>query len=499
MKRVGLIALLHETNTFLNRSTTLGHFESNVLCDGPDVLDAFRSSQHEVGGFIDGLEASGDIEPVGVFAARAMPYGRISAECWQVLMSRLRRALVGAGDLDGLLVAPHGATVADEEIDADGVWLSVVRDYFGSQPPIIGTLDLHANVSPRTASACDALVGYRTNPHLDQRARGVEAAELMIRPLRREISPVSALVQLPLCINIERQATAEPQGQRLRTAIDQLLHGNPNLLSISCFYGFPYADVSQMGASVIAVANGDSSVVQQAASELAQYWWSMRSEFVGKLVSVEEALALACRRRAQDSSRPVGLLDMGDNVGGGSAGDGTVLIDAWLRPGAGPILTVLFDPIAVQHAVELGVGNGRRLTIGGRTDRFHGAPIEDIFKVLAIGDGKFSETEPRHGGYGRFDQGKTAILRSDSGLTVMATSLRVAPMSLQQLTSQGLNTSDFAAIVIKGVHAPMAAYAPVCSKLIRVNTPGSTCADLSQFHFERRRRPMFPFEQSAVL
>jgi microcystin degradation protein MlrC len=498
MQRVGLIALLHESNTFINEPTTLAHFESNVLCDGRDVVDVFRGSQHEVGGFIEVLEASGDIEPLGVFAARAMPYGPISAECWRGLISRLHRALVAAGRLDGLLVAPHGATVAQEALDADGDWLWAVRKQVGAALPIIGTLDLHANVSPRTASACHALLGYRTNPHLDQRARGVEAAQLLIRTLHGEITPASALVQLPLCVNIERQATAEPQGQRLRAAADQMLRAEPRLLSISCFYGFPYADVAQMGASIIAVADRDAALAQHAADQLAQHWWAMRGDFAGELISVDEAIVAACRERVQDATHPVGLLDMGDNVGGGSAGDGTIITREWSRSGRGPILAVLYDPAAVQQAEKLGVGNRGRLAVGGKTDGCHGSPIEDDFTVLRICDGRFSETEPRHGGYSRFDQGRTAILRSESGLTIMATSLRVAPMSLTQLAFQGIDTRHYAAMVIKGVHAPVAAYASVCSRLIRVNTPGSTCADLSQFQFQRRRRPMFPFEQWAV-
>jgi microcystin degradation protein MlrC len=265
-------------------------------------------------------------------------------------------------------------------------------------------------------------------------------------------------------------------------------------LSTSFLYGFPYADVNEMGASVIAVANRDANLARDTAQRLALHWWQMRQDFVGRLISVDDAIALACRERELDGTRPVGLLDMGDNVGGGSAGDGTVLLEAWSRIGCGSILAVLYDPAAVQVAQAVGVGGRGRISVGGKTDDRHGQPIESEFTVIRIGDGKFTETQPRHGGYMHFDQGPTATLRSDEGLTILATSRRVHPMSLQQLVSQGVDPGDYAAIVIKGVHAPVAAYRPVCSRLIRVNTPGSTSADLNQFPFERRRRPMVPFE-----
>lgn len=494
MKRVGIIALLHESNTFLSEPTTLAHFEADVLCDGADVLNTFRDAPHEVGGFIEALNATSDIRPVGIFAARAVPYGTITADCWDALMSRMRHALRAAGPLDGLLVAPHGAAVAENALDADGDWLRRVRGELGADRPILGTLDLHANVSATMVSACDALLGYRTNPHLDQRERGIEAGRLMVRTLLGEIRPVSALCQLPLCVNIERQATAEPQGLQLRAEADRLLRDDPSNLSTSCFYGFPYADVAEMGASVIAVANGDRRRAGETARRLAQCWWQMHRQFVGHLIPVDKAVAAACLERGRDATRPIGLLDMGDNVGGGSAGDGTELVKAWMRAGRGSLLAVLFDPAAVQVAQAAGLGNRCHMQVGGKTDDRHGSPLVDEFEVVRIGAGTFIEPEPRHGGYVHFDQGPTATLRTDAGVTLIVTSRRVAPLSLQQLVSQGIEPAEYAAIVIKGVHAPVAAYACVCSRLIRVNTPGATCADLSQLPFTRRRRPMIPFE-----
>ena len=79
---------------------------------------------------------------------------------------------------------PHGATVSEEHPDADGYWLSQLRKKVGINKPIIGTLDLHANLSERMVESTNALIGYRSNPHLDQRARGLEAASLMAGMLR---------------------------------------------------------------------------------------------------------------------------------------------------------------------------------------------------------------------------------------------------------------------------------------------------------------------------
>jgi len=389
-------------------------------------------------------------------------------------------------------VAPHGATVAENAADADGDWLSRVRQLVGPDLPIVGTLDLHANVSEKMVAACDALFGYRTNPHLDQFERGLQAGRCLVRAVSTGIRPQMSLVRLPLCVNIERQATDEPQGQLLRHRADQLAAAADHVHGISYLFGFPYSDVPEMGASVLAVAD-EAAVAQKLAAELANHWWSHREQFAGQLISVEQAIAEVLRHGPADG--PAGLLDMGDNVGGGSPGDGTWIAHAWLRHGHGPCLVVLADAAAVSQSERAGIGGNWSGPIGGVVDPSrHGPPLEDEWTVVGLSDGKFQETEARHGGYSRFDQGLTAVLRGRKGLTVQVTTLRMAPLSLQQVLSAGIRPQQFAAVVLKGVHAPVAAWRSVCSRLIRVNTDGVTTADPGRLRFQHRQVPMYPFE-----
>lgn len=491
-KRIGILALLHESNTFLNEPTELSHFRLNLLATGDAVCAAFRDTPHEVGGFLRAIDAAPGFESVGIFGARAMPYGPISANCWNELCEQLEAALRAALPLDGLLVAPHGATVAENAADADGDWLSRVRRIVGPDLPIVGTLDLHANVSEKMAAACDALFGYRSNPHLDQFERGLQAGRCLVRALETGIRPRMSLVRLPLCVNIERQATEEPQGLQLCQRADELAAAGADVQGISYLFGFPYSDVPEMGATVLAVADS-AEVSRGLAADLANFWWSHREDFAGQLISVEQAIAEAVQQGADGG--PVGLLDMGDNVGGGSPGDGTWIAHAWLQHGRGPCLVVLADAAAVQRSEQAGIGGSWSGPIGGLVDPVrHGPPVEDEWTVVGLADGKFNETEARHGGYSRFDQGRTAVLRGKRGLTVEVTTLRMAPLSLQQVLSAGIRPEQFAAVVLKGVHAPVAAWRSVCSRLIRVNTDGVTTADLGRLRFEQRRVPMYPFE-----
>ena len=485
--RVGIIALLQESNTFLAARTTLAHFEADLLAEGEDVRRRLASAHHEVGGFFAGLDEAG-IEAVPIFAARALPFGIIAAATFDSLMARLMDRLKRSGPLDGLLVAPHGATVSEDHPDADGHWLTRVRDEVGPALPMIGTLDLHGNLSPAMVRACDALIAYRTNPHLDQRQRGLDAARLMARTLRGEIRPVMAAEFLPLAVNIERQLTSAPPLQFLYEAADRMLL-EPGLLSNSLMLGFPYADVAEMGAAVIVVSDGDRALARTQAASLARSWWQRRAEFVGRLTSIDEAFA-----QARALYGPIGLFDMGDNVGGGSPGDGTWLLHAWRASATRrPAFACLADPVAVAACRTVGIGSRIDLEMGGKSDPRHGAPFRATVEVRGLFDGKFDEPEPRHGGFTSFDQGPTAVVASDAGLTLMLTTRRMVPFSLRQLTAFGVDPASFHLLIAKGVHAPVAAYAPVCKHLIRVDTPGTTSADLGRLTF-RHRRPLFPLD-----
>jgi microcystin degradation protein MlrC len=490
--RVGILALLQESNTFLTGKTTLADFEQDLLCEGEDVRRRMADAHHEVGGFFAGLSDAG-LEAVPIFAARALPYGVITADAFDELLRRMFAALDRAGPLDGLLVAPHGATVAENAPDADGHWLAAVRERVGVKVPIVGTLDLHANLSPKMVAACDALIAYRTNPHLDQRERGEEAAGIMAATLEGAFRPVMAAAFLPFAVNIERQATAEPHWQPLLTLAEQQC-GRPGVVTNSLVYGFPYADVPEMGAAVIAVTTTDDepSFAQRLADELAGCWWKYRHDYVGQFVGVNDAVT-----RAAALDGPVCLLDMGDNVGGGSPGDGTVIARELHRRRLGPSFICLADAESAQAAKQAGVGHRVRLRVGGKTDALHGEPLDADFTVRGLFDGRFTEPNPRHGGITTFDQGPTAVVESDSGLTVMLTTKRMVPFSLNQLTSCGLDPTRFRILVAKGVHAPVAAYAPVCKHLIRVDTPGVTSANLHRLTYRHRRRPLFPFELDA--
>lgn len=487
--RIGIVALLQESNTFIAGKTQLEHFERELLLTGEAIRETLAVTEHEVGGFFAGLGGERDFEAVPIFAARALPYGTIAAHAFDELVRRLLQEVANAGPLDGILAAPHGATVAENHPDADGWWLSQLRAQVGDDMPIIATLDPHANLSPAMVSATNALVAYSTNPHLDQRNTGLRAAELMKRTLRGEIRPTQAASYPAMQINIQTQNTSKPPLRDFYDDAAAITQGRA--LSHSILLGFPYADVAEMGSAVVVVADNDRQLAQQLADRIGGEMWARRALFEPEFTDVSTAVELA---RSSDGTSV--LLDMGDNVGGGSPGDGTFLLHELETTGTRS-LVIIDDPESVALAQQIGVGECVEFSIGGKNDTLHGPALKVTAVVRSLHDGIFTESRARHGGINRFDQGRTALVETNRGVTIMLTSRRTPPFSLAQLTTFGVDPRDYRAIVAKGVIAPMAAYEEIAERFIHVNTAGVTCADMRQLDFQHRRRPMFPFESSV--
>lgn len=485
--RIAIAGFMHESNTWNPLRTDRSAFAAQSLIFGPALLDEWREAHHEVGGFIESAAKEG-FEPVPLLMAWATPSGpvvdAVLEEVTGYLIEQLRQQRP-----DGLLLALHGAMVAESFPDADGEVLSRLRRALGPDFPIVVTLDLHGNVSQRTAENCNAAVAYRTCPHVDQRECGRRAASLLVRMLRGEIRPRLALAKPPLIVNIMVHDTScEP----LKSFMDatRALEKKPGILAVSLLPGFAYSDVPQMGPSILVVADGDTDLARREADRLANQLWEARHRLTAKLPDAAAAVAKAL----QADRQPVVLVDTGDNVGGGSAGDGTFVLAEMLRQGATDGVVCLYAPEEVKNCAAAGVGREVQFRVGGKVDRLHGDPVPVSGRVRLLHDGTYVEPQVRHGGKRTNHMGPTAVVEVEGRNLLVLNSLRHPPFSLGQLTCLGIQPQRQRLLVVKAAIAYKAAYAPVAGTIIEVDTPGLTAVNPERFAYRHIRRPMFPLD-----
>ncbi|HEV8637963.1 MAG TPA: M81 family metallopeptidase [Chloroflexota bacterium] len=487
--RLALLGFSHETNTFSSTPASLDRF---AVHRGDEIVRLYREAHHSLTGFLQAADVHG-VEVVPLIFAQTGPIGLITREAFDRLVGEMLQLLRDRGPWDGVLLANHGAAVSEQYHDVDGEIALRVRELVGPGVPIGMAMDLHGNITARMIEAATAVVFYRTNPHLDARERALECAEIVVRAVRGEVRPAMALETPPLVINIVKQFTGEEPMAGLILDCEAVI-ARPGMLSASVIQGYPYADVPEMGASFLAVHDGDPAAAREAAGWLARRAWVRRAELQGDIPSPEEAL----RRAAAAPRGPVVLMDVGDNIGGGSPADSTILLAEAKRQGVRGLLQSLFDPEAVQRCLAAGIGNTLTLRVGGKTDDRHGQPVEVTGRVRLISDGRFEERRPTHGGGRFFDQGITVVLETTDDHTLVLTSQRIGNTSIEQMLSLGIRPERQRVVVAKGVQSPRPAYQPIAAEIVLVNTPGVTTADLSFFDYRHRRRPLYPFEPEAT-
>jgi microcystin degradation protein MlrC len=490
--RLALLGFSHETNTFSRVPADYAQFERYGILRGQALVDQHKTADSMVAGYLAAGDLPG-VEVVPLYYARTGPIGTITADAYARITREMAEELKANGPFDGVLLAQHGAAVSADFPDADAECAARIRAIVGPDIPIGISHDMHGNISKRLIEVTNVCTVYRSNPHLDPKARAYECAELIVRTVRGEIRPVQSIETPPLVINILKQGTAEePMKSMVANCLEVMKR--PGILHASVAEGYPYADVLEMGMAFIVVADGDAEAARDAARWMAQQAWDRRAEMVGDAPSVEEALQMA----VDSPEGPVVLYDVGDNVGGGSSADSTYFLAAAKKMGVRGMLMSLADPEAVGDCIELGVGSNVTLKVGGKTDDMHGAPVEVTGRIRLIFDGKWEDPNPTHGGYRFFDAGPSVALETTDGHTLVLTSLRRGNTSREQMYQMGIRPETYKVIIAKGVHSPRPAYEPLAKRQIWCNSPGVTTADLNFFTYHRRRKPLYPFELDAT-
>lgn len=485
MTRIAVGGFLHETNTF---APTRARYDDFVhgggwprMTVGSDVLKVMRRINVGLAGFIEAAEAQ-RWEPVPTIFAAATPSAHVTRDAFERIAKVMVDGIAAAGSLDGVYLDLHGAMVTEHFDDGEGELLARVRKVIGSELPLVVSLDLHANVSAAMIAQADALIAYRTYPHVDMADTGRAAARHLARLLRTKQRFAKAFRQLPFLIPISWQCNSDFPANRIYEKLARLESDQVPTLSFAP--GFPAADFADCGPSVFAY--GATQVDADAAADaVAALIESHETDFDGKIYSPDEGVTHAMEL-AKTATKPIVIADTQDNPGAGGDSDTTGMLRALVRNNATrAAIGAIFDPQSAKAAHAAGVGASVTLALGGKSGVPGDSPYKETFVVEKLSDGKFVAPGPYFGGR-NMDMGASAALRiGDVRVVVASHKAQLADQAMYRYV--GIEPTEQKILVNKSSVHFRADFEPIAERLLICAAPGAMPADPASLPWTRLR------------
>lgn len=485
MTRIAVGGFLHETNTFAPTKATWEAFVHGggwpAMTIGADVLKVMRGINVGLAGFVEDAEARG-WELIPTIACGASPSAHVTEDAFERVVKIMVDGIKNAGKLDAVYLDLHGAMVTEHLDDGEGEILARVREVIGPDLPLVVSIDLHANVTPRMVEHADALIAYRTYPHVDMADTGRASAEHLDLLLSSGQKFAKAFRQLPFLIPISWQCTFDEPTRGIYDKLAALESDQVPTLSFAP--GFPAADFPDCGPSVFAYGRTQADA-DAAADAVAALVIGHEDDFDGKIYSPDDGVKYAIEL-SRTAAKPIIIADTQDNPGAGGDSDTTGMLRALVRNNAQrAAIGVIYDPEAAEAAHAAGAGAVISLALGGRSGIPGDAPFEEIFVVEQLSDGRFVAPGPYFGGR-EMEMGPSACLRI-GGVRVVVASHKAQLADQAMYRYVGIEPTAQAVLVVKSSVHFRADFQPIAERLLICAAPGAMPADTATLPWTRLR------------
>ena len=481
MHRILIGDLRQETATFNPVRTRYDDF---LVYQGEEIIRAYSATKTELAGALEVFNGAG-VDVVPTVAASSVSGGRIGTPDLDRLMGQLTEEARKKRDVDGVYLCLHGAMAGEDEGDPEGWLLNEFRTMFGDKP-IVVSLDLHAVLTERMIRAADILVPFHTYPHADQYDTGQRAARCLLRLLRKEIRPTTAHVDLPMLVRGDELLTATGRFGKAIRACQQIEH-SPNGLAAGVIIGNAFTDVAALQSHVLVTTDNDAAFAQAEAEKIGRFMWDHRALFQAQLTPPDEAIRLA-----ESTNGLTVFSDAADATASGASGDSNAILKQLLHDEfSGRSLVPIVDAPAVARAFETGVGATCTVPLGGTRDPGRFQPVTVGAYVESLHDGYFTYEDGTEGRAGR-----TAVVVVQR-IHILITERPVYVVGRRVFQQHGLEPEDFALVVVKSPNGFRTWYESIAARIVPVDVPGSTSANLRSLPFENCVRPIFPLDDDV--
>ncbi|MBP85970.1 MAG: microcystin degradation protein MlrC [Planctomycetaceae bacterium] len=480
MQRILIAEVKQETATF-NPALTL--YDDFRIYRGTEIVEKYRGTSTELSGAFDVFDERGGIVVVPTVAADSVSGGYIEAAGLDRLLGEMIDAVRTNADVEGAYICLHGAMAGENEPDPEGRLLAAIREALGDVP-IVASLDLHAVLTNRMIESADILVPYHTYPHIDHDETGQRAARCLLKLLDGQAKPATVRVPLPMLVRGDELITATGRfGEAIKMC--QALEADDRGLAAGVLIGNAFTDAPALQSNVLVTSDNAAGWAADEASRVARFMWKNRELFQAELTSLTESIEIA---RATNGLTV--FSDAADATASGASGDSNVILKALLGPeSTGTALVPIVDAPAVERAFDAGVGRTVDVSLGGTRDAGRFQPLPVTARVKSLHDGVFQYENGTTGNAGR-----VAVLVVDR-VTVMVTERSVYVVGRKVFESHGLDPRDFDVVVVKSPNGFRTWYEEIATRIVPVDVPGSTSANLKSLPFEHCVRPIFPLDE----
>lgn len=477
MTRVLVAGFLHETNTFAPTDARWENFVNGEgfpgMHLGEEVLD-LASVNVSMGGFLSAAPEDWNLLPV--IWCGASPSGPVESGTFERITGLITDACAEASP-DAVYLDLHGAMVSQQHADADGEILRRVRQLVGPDVPIVVSIDLHANVSDTMLQTADAMVAYRTYPHVDMADTGRRAAEMLDRLLGGEqLSYYAERIDF-LVPTISGSTMAGPA----QAVYASLPEAGDAVVSIAM--AFPASDVEECQPCVFGYGS-DEDALRATIAAIAGDIAGREREFQLDAYPVDQAFD-EVERAIADGLVPVVVADTQDNPGAGGAATTTgLLIELLRRDLPGSALAAMWAPDVVEAAVDAGVGASVTATFEGSSTPGDRA-FSETFEVVAVTDGKIRFDGPMmHGN--QLSVGPSVLLRRGN-VRLVVNSHKAQIMDRNQFRGAGLVPEEQQVLVVKSSVHFRGDYQEMAGKILVALTPGPFPANPAELPWQNLR------------
>lgn len=471
---VAIGGIRYETNSF----AAPAQIDETSLRVGDEVLSP--PSDTELAGALCAAERHG-LGVVGTLDVFGGCGGPADHSQFIQLLDELCRQLASAPRVDGVMLALHGAFGTATIDGADAEIVRRVRSVVGPDVPVVASLDLHAAVDRALAENLDAVVGFKTCPHVDYEATGARAMTILARTLRGDVSPRIHWLPIPVITPAESHDTTDgPLAMHMRHLLEDI-DGDERVLDASLFAVQPWLDAKRTSWSVTVTTD---STTDDPGPALAK---SIRDRVLGDLASFrvhkarpQDAAKLVSRRRP-----PLLLADSGDSPSAGATGASTDLLAHLVGVRGARILATLTDADAARRLRTVSAGNVLEMCLGG-VPELGISSLQLRVTVESIHDGRYLRSYPA----GECDVGTCAVL-SVGDHQIIVTERPAFMLDTSLVEHLGLDVGQFDAIVIKSAGGFRAKWARVSTDYHTFDTRGASTSRLDSLPFRHVDQGLF--------